>query len=269
MAGGVGVAVPASRIPGRAPATRMYNGQLMTADAADALEAQGRERQGRYEAEQAAVNAQNAGLSADTSFRGPSGVNYQYSTGGGAGPRASAARSGGSGGGDTGAGGSGFDFDAAMAKINPLLPVTPAPVAPPPRIVGPTRADNAAAEAAAFGRAKDRIGKIGGGAVQSLQRMMSRRGLGGSGIEGKELGGLVEGMRGELGDVVRDQAIEGLKRDYAVEDRNYAGDLSQRGADMGFTTTTRGQDIGAAQGRTSQIPALLSLLMRSRTGAAY
>lgn len=254
-------------LPQKPAATKMYNGQLMTAEAADALTNQGRERQGRYDAEQAALNASNAGIAANTSFRGPSGINYQYSTDGSTG--AARRSSGGGGGGGDDGGGAGFNFDEAMAKINPLLPPVPDKIEAPPRIVGPTRADSSAAEAAAFGRAKDRIGKIGGGAMQSLTRMMGRRGLGGSGIEGKAIGQSVEGLRGELGDVVRDQTIEGLKRDWQVEDRNYAGDLGQRSNDMGFATTTRGQDINAAQGRTSSIPALLSLLRRSGTGAAY
>jgi hypothetical protein len=244
----------------------MVNGQVMTADAANAIESQKREQQGRYEAEQAALNAQNAGISANTSFAGPSGINYNYSTGGAGGGGGSR---GAGGGGASGPTDPGMSFEAAMARINPLLPAVPDPATAPPRIVGPTRADSSAAEAALFARAKDRIGKIGGGAVKSLTRLMGRRGLAGSGIEGRALSDQLAGMRGELGDVVRDQTIEGLRRDQAIEDRNYAGDLSQRAGDMGFTTTTRGQDISARQGRTSSIPALLSLLMRSRTGAAY
>lgn len=158
---------------------------------------------------------------------------------------------------------------AARSEAEQMLPTPPRAAVLPPRIVAPVRADNSAAEAASFARAKDRIGMTGQGAMKSLQSLMSRRGLAGSGIEGREMGDLVSGVRGQLGDVVRDQTIEGLRRDNAVEDRNYAGELGQRATDVGFETNTRGQDIQAAQGRASLMPSLLSLILRSGTGTAY
>lgn len=198
-----------------------------------------------------------SGSPVSQSFTDPrTGMTYEY---GGAGSRLNS-RAGGGG-----------DLNLEQAKIQAemMLPPAPAPAVLPPRVAAPVRADNSTAESATFARAKDRIGMTGQGAMKSLASQMSRRGLAGSGIEGAQIGELLGGVRGQLGDVVRDQTIEGLKRDYAVEDRNYAGDLNQRGQDIGYGTTTRGQDIGAAQSRASLMPTLLQLLMRSGTGAAY
>lgn len=164
----------------------------------------------------------------------------------------------------------GMDFSAAKRESEAMLPDLPGPVAPPPQVAPPPRTDFTAANAAMFGRAKDRIGQIGQGAMKTLQSRMSRRGLAGSGIEGAEMGELVDQTRGELGDVVRDQTIADVNRNASLDDRDFAAAIGQRGTDMGFTTTTRGQDINARQSRASLMPSFLSLLMRSSgTGAAY
>jgi hypothetical protein len=163
----------------------------------------------------------------------------------------------------------GESFDAALVKAQSILPQIPPRETLPPQVKGPSQADRRAGESAAFARAKDRIGMTSQGAGKSLRALMSRRGLAGSGIEAGELGNLVSDARGQLGDVIRDQSIEGLRRDQAVEDRNYAGDISQRTTDMGFNTGQRGQDINAEIAKVSQLPSLIALMMRGRTGAAY
>lgn len=228
--------------------------------------------QNQWKAQMAALEASRAGLGYNMSYTDPTtGVGYNYS---GSGKGAA----GGAGGGDGGDGGGRMvDWNAGLAAINPLLPSTPAPIEAPAHVTGPTQADRRAAEAAAFARAKDRIGQTGAGAMTALTRSLGRRGLSGSGIEGAQIGSLVSGLRGQLGDTIREQTLQGLARDQAVEDRNYAGDISQRTTDMGFGTTQRGQDIQAMGQRASSIPALMSLyrtyqqgrLASSAPGAMY
>ncbi len=223
--------------------------------------------QARQAAEQNVVRARDLGIYGESAYRDPTtSVNYNYNTGAG----------GGGAGGRTGSGGSapyrGTGQPQAMPTVQEIQQYLPAPVPHatlPPRIEHPSRVDRSAAEAAAFGRAKDTVGQSTQGALKALRRQMSARGISGSGLESAGISDVVTRGEGELGDVARDQAIEGVRRDYAEADRNYAGDLSQRGEDVGFTSGQRGQDIQQSQGRASAIPALLSLILRNRTGAAY
>jgi hypothetical protein len=115
----------------------------------------------------------------------------------------------------------------------------------PPWVQGAPQADRRAAESAAFGRAKDRTGKLAGGAMKGLMNQMSSRGMRGSSIEGRGIGGVTAQAQGQLGDVIRQQAIEGLRRDQQVEDRDYAGQINQRSTDIGATGQYRGQDLTA------------------------
>lgn len=165
--------------------------------------------------------------------------------------------------------GEGASFDEALIKAKENLPPDPRPAVLPERIAPPSRQDFTAANAAMFARAKDRIGMTGQGAMKSLQREMSRRGLGGSGIEGAEMGDIIGGARGQLGDVIRDQTIADVNRHAALDDRDFSALLGQRATDVGFETTTRGQDIQAIGQKASALPQLISLAMRSGTGAIY
>lgn len=207
-----------------------------------------------WNAFQTAKMANEAGLGGTvTSFSDPyTGANYRYAAGGGGGS--------GSGGGGGGAG---------IGNINPYLPQRVPRQRMPARVTPPDPASRAAAEAAAYGRAKDQIGASAGGALKALQRQMGVRGIRGSGLEGAALSSLIGGTQGQLGQVSRDQAIEGLKRDYQVEDRNMAAELAQRTGDMSWLTTERGQDIDQEQGRASMIPGLLRLVNANRAGVAY
>lgn len=208
-----------------------------------------------------AINAANE-VPYAMSYRDPiTGLQMEYPGGGGSG---SAGRRG-----TSGAGGGGTSFDDAVIKAKPHLPARPRAAVLPDRIAPPSRTGFEAANAAAFARAKDRIGLTGQGAMASLQREMSRRGLSGSGIEGAEMGDLVGGLRGQLGDVIRDQTIEDIKRNAQLDDRDFAALLGQRSDDLGFELTSRGQDITAEGQRASALPALISLAMRSGTGTIY
>jgi len=213
-------------------------------------------------AQQRIIQANQAGISGSTSGVDAGGNPYNYATGGAGG---GGSRTPGGGGGGAPVPTQPISPGAADPYLPKIIPRDPLPA----RITPPNPADRSAAEAAAYGRAKDQIGRSTAGAVSSLQRVMGARGLGGSGLAGRGIASLLARGSGELGDVSRDQAIQGLQRDYAEADRNYAGDLSQRATDVGFTTTQRGQDISQEQGRAGMIPGILALLRRSQTGAAY
>lgn len=100
-----------------------------------------------------------------------------------------------------------------------------------PRVSGGA-GNSRAAEAAEFSRAKDRIGQATSGLLRSVGNTMDERGIAGSSIEGDALSGALEQGQGMTGDVIRQQAITGVNRGYAVDDRDYAGDIAQRGQDM-------------------------------------
>jgi len=216
--------------------------------------------QANWNAMRTAQEAVKSGLGGTvTTYSDPyTGANYRYAGGGGGGSSSG-----------SGSGGSGYGSLPPIGNIERYLPKEVPRQPMPAHVTPPPKADRTAAEAAAYGRAKDQIGQNAGGALKALQRQMSARGIRGSGLEAGGLSALIGTAQGQLGQVSRDQAIEGLKRDYQVEDRNYAGDLTQRTGDMGWLTTERGQDIDQAQGRASMIPALLRLMQQSGTGAIY
>lgn len=160
--------------------------------------------------------------------------------------------------------GSSASVSAASSASGSASPVPPhvTPIAPP---------DTSAANSAAFSRAKDTVGQIGRAGLNSLRRAMGGRGLAGSSIEGRGLTTLVGDSMGQLSDVARQQAITDSQRAAEVADRNYAGELEQRNADIGV----RGQNISADQAATasaradrdsrlSQITGLASLIRAGR-----
>ena len=142
----------------------------------------------------------------------------------------------------------------------------PAPVAP--RVA---YSDGGAASRAAFSTAKDRVGQLGRGAMNSLQRAISGRGLSGSSIEGREMGGIVEGSLGELSNTIRDQAGYDAARGDAVSDRNYSGDITQRGQDIAaqqeaarLALAQRSQSQSETNSGFSNLGGLMSLIRRGR-----
>jgi hypothetical protein len=119
-----------------------------------------------------------------------------------------------------------FDPYAALMKATSLFPNTS------PRVADMPMPDRTAAEAATFGRAKDRVGRATQGLLKSVRNQFSSRGLSGSSLEGDQIGGALMAGHGQLGDTIRDQAIEGLNRSYDVLDKNYQGNIAQRGQDL-------------------------------------
>jgi hypothetical protein len=111
--------------------------------------------------------------------------------------------------------------------------------------------DVTAADQAAFGRAKDRIGQTARGSLESLQDVMSERGLARSGIEAGEMGKILQGGVGQLSDTAREQALEQLRRAQSVSDRNLAAQLTTRGqniAGMGQQQATAASIINGLLG---------------------
>lgn len=101
-----------------------------------------------------------------------------------------------------------------------------------PHVSGDGGVDNSAAQAAAFGRAKEMAGQNASAALKALEDVMGARGLHGSSIEGAETGNILTGGMRQVNDTVRDQTLQSASRAAQVNDRNYAGDITQRAQDM-------------------------------------
>jgi hypothetical protein len=174
-----------------------------------------------------------------TSYTDPnSGQSYSYSPGGG-------------GGNGSGSGGGQYDIWSDYKKASSRVPRMIAP-----RVRGASAADRQGAEDAQFSRAKDRIGQATQGLLKSVNSSFGARGLAGSSMEGRAMSGAMEAGLGQASDVLRTQAVEGLRRDDEVSDRNYAGDITQRG-----------QDMASQQQREQMIQALTRMARQS--GGVY
>lgn len=144
-------------------------------------------------------------------------------------------------------------FGVMGGPQNPIAREMPGPV--PGREVPSTMADRTAAEAAAFGRAKDRIGKLGGGAMMALKDRSTSTGRAGSGFEAAEQRDIIQGTQSELGQVVRDQAEDYLDRADQIDDRNLSTGVAQRGQDL---ATRSGDQASQVQQRGQDYNALLN-----------
>lgn len=105
--------------------------------------------------------------------------------------------------------------------------------------------DETGARNAAFARAKDTAGQTALSSLKALQDVVDTRGLDGSSIEAAGTGQVMAGAAGALGGFTREQLIQDLNRAASLSDRNYQGDITQRGQDM------------------QMIPSLLSLITTS------
>lgn len=118
----------------------------------------------------------------------------------------------------------------------------------------------AQAEAAVFGRAKDKVGQSLRGLMKSLEHRMASRGITGSGIEGAETADILSGGLGQLADVATTQAqsaVTGLRH---REDAERAAALTRQGYDV----TQRGQDISR---QAQQNEAIMRLMQMISAGA--
>ena len=101
-----------------------------------------------------------------------------------------------------------------------------------------------AARAAAFARAKDTAGQIARSSLNALRDVASSRGIGGSSIEGGMSADILGGQANSLGEFNREQLIQDLARQQHVADTTYAGNISQRGQNLGLAPSLFGL-IGA------------------------
>lgn len=96
-----------------------------------------------------------------------------------------------------------------------------------------------AGDAAAFSKAKDKVGGVMSGSMKALQNQFASRGLRGSSMEGRAVGSAVENGAGQLDDVARSQAVEGSRRAVDLAKTQYGGEIDQRGQDIGAETSER------------------------------
>lgn len=108
-----------------------------------------------------------------------------------------------------------------------------------PDQVGPA-ADENAARAAAFARAKEQAGATALASVKSLQDIMANSGLTGSSVEGNAIASAVGGGAGRINDFTRTQLMTDLNRAADVADRNYAGRITQRGQNLSLMPSLMG-----------------------------
>lgn len=117
----------------------------------------------------------------------------------------------------------------------------------PARVTGDDSAWSASL-AAMMGKAKDNSAAAVGAARKALIDNMTARGIGGSGIEAKNERAIQLAGAGQLGAAGREAATQTAARQASVSDRNYSGDITQRG-----------QDISSTNAKLSMVPSLLSL----------
>ena len=115
----------------------------------------------------------------------------------------------------------------------------------------PSPLEDAEADAALWGRARERTGQTMQGGIAALQGLMAQRGISGSGIEGELTGQLVGRGVGELGEFERERVIDELNAKRRAAELNQRYLLERRGQDV----TQRGQTIAQ---QNALIQALLS-----------
>lgn len=92
--------------------------------------------------------------------------------------------------------------------------------------------DEEGARNVAFARAKDTAGQTALSSLKALQDVVDSRGLNGSTIESGDTARILGQAGGSIGSATRDQLLADLTRASQISDRNYQGDISQRGQDI-------------------------------------
>jgi hypothetical protein len=92
--------------------------------------------------------------------------------------------------------------------------------------------DTTAADAARFGRAKDQVGDITRSSLTGLRSALASRGQLGGGGESHGTAAIFTKGQGDLGNMVREQAIQGSERDAERAGLEFTGGISQRGQDL-------------------------------------
>ena len=155
-------------------------------------------------------------------------------------------------------GGGGGNFGMSTAQ-----PIAPAPSAPD---IGPI--DTSASDRATFGRAKDVAGQTGRASLDSLRAVLGETGQLGGGAESQGVRDVVENAAGQVGEVNREQAIQGSKRAFETAQANQAAGIAQRGQNITSAVAQRGQDVQAqeAQARLAQQQANIQFQQQMSAG---
>lgn len=113
-----------------------------------------------------------------------------------------------------------------------------------------------ASDAAAFAKAKDRVGASTQGLLKALQNSFASRNLSGGSAEVGAVGNTLLGAAGQLSDVARDEAIKEANDTNDFAKTAYSGGITQRGQDLGEIASersaalgARGQDVSLEQSR--------------------
>ncbi len=101
-----------------------------------------------------------------------------------------------------------------------------------PRVPTEQAGGDDAAAALAFGRAKDQAGLATRGLMKSVRHNMASRGISGSGIEGGASMDVLAGGADRVAQAGLAEALHKVQRGNDVSDRNYAGNINQRGQDI-------------------------------------
>ncbi len=140
-------------------------------------------------------------------------------------------------GGSSGGGGSvAFNYGGSGSSA-------PSAIASVPEVAQVALPDNSAAAAAAFARAKDKVGATTASSITALRSALAGRGMLGGGGERRGVTNILTTGQGQLGDTSREQAISDVSRATDFAKMGYEGAISQRGQDI----TQRQQDISASQ----------------------
>lgn len=94
--------------------------------------------------------------------------------------------------------------------------------------------NEAAARAAAFARGKDQAALIAQKGLEGVKNLMASRGIGGSTLEGDGIMDVFSGATNTLGKLSSEIAMADAARAGQLSDRNYAGDVTQRGQDIDY-----------------------------------
>lgn len=148
-----------------------------------------------------------------------------------------------------GSGGGGGDVPPEVKPPSTTTPREPGVTIPSsPSGIGGLDEAGKAAQAAVFGRAKDRAGQIAKSALQGLRSSLAARGILGSGMEVQ--GTLDAAMQGAglIADTSREEAVQEAQRGERAREFQTQAALQHRGQDI----TQRGQDINQLLGIRGQ-----------------
>lgn len=119
----------------------------------------------------------------------------------------------------------------------------------PAREGAPTVKAVAPGQSEAFGRAKDASSRIYGAAMEQLKDQMSAAGISGSGVEGREMGALMQGAARYQSDAELQQQLEAQKQSWEAAKGAYEGAVTQRSHDISGLTSIYGTQGGMYNSR--------------------